>query len=46
VCASLNGLFDLENDKKYYQPKELNKKTKKNFRIGIPYNILWQASYA
>ena len=29
VCASLNGLFDLELDKKYYQPKELNKKLKK-----------------
>jgi hypothetical protein len=29
VCASLNGLFDLGLDKKYYQPKELNKKLKK-----------------
>ena len=29
VCTSLNGLFDLALDKKYYQPKELNKKLKK-----------------
>jgi len=29
VCSSLNGLFDLGLDKKYYQPKELNKKLKK-----------------
>jgi hypothetical protein len=29
VCASLNGLFDSGLDKKYYQPKELNKKLKK-----------------
>jgi transposase len=29
VCTSLNGLFDLGLDKKYYQPKELNKKLKK-----------------
>jgi len=29
VCASLNGLFDLGIDKKYYQPKELNKKLKR-----------------
>jgi hypothetical protein len=28
VCSSLNGLFDLGLDKKYYQPKELNKKLK------------------
>ena len=28
VCTSLNGLFDLGLDKKYYQPKELNKKLK------------------
>lgn len=29
VCTALNGLFDLELDKKHYQPKELNKKIKK-----------------
>lgn len=29
VCTSLNGVFDLGLDKKYYQPKELNKKIKK-----------------
>ena len=29
VCTSLNGLFDLGLDKKYYQPKELNKKLRK-----------------
>jgi hypothetical protein len=28
VCTSLNGLFDLGLDRKYYQPKELNKKLK------------------
>jgi transposase len=28
VCTSLNGLFNLGLDKKYYQPKELNKKLK------------------
>lgn len=29
VCTSLNGVFDLGLDKKYYLPKELNKKLKK-----------------
>lgn len=29
VCTSLNAVFDLGLDKKYYQPKELNKKIKK-----------------
>jgi transposase len=29
VCTSLNGLFGLGLDKKYYQPKELNKKLRK-----------------
>ena len=29
VCTSLNALFNLGLDKKYYQPKELNKKLKK-----------------
>lgn len=29
VCTALNALFDLGLDKKYYQPKELNKKIKK-----------------
>jgi len=29
VCTSLNGLFELGLDKKYYLPKELNKKLKK-----------------
>ena len=29
VCTALNGLFGLGLDKKYYQPKELNKKLKK-----------------
>lgn len=29
VCASLNAITGLELDKKYYQPKELNKKIKK-----------------
>ena len=29
VCTALNAAFDLGLDKKYYQPKELNKKIKK-----------------
>lgn len=29
VCTALNGLYGLELDKKYYQPKELHKKIKK-----------------
>lgn len=29
VCTALNAVFDLELNKKYYQPKELNKKVKK-----------------
>lgn len=29
VCTALNGVFDLGLDKKYYQPKELNKKIRK-----------------
>ena len=29
VCTAINGVFDLGLDKKYYQPKELNKKLKK-----------------
>lgn len=29
VCTALNTVFDLGLDKKYYQPKELNKKIKK-----------------
>jgi len=29
VCTALNGIFGLGPDKKYYQPKELNKKLKK-----------------
>jgi transposase len=29
VCSAFNGLFDLGLDKKYYLPKELNKKIKK-----------------
>ena len=29
VCTALNGVFELELDKKYYLPKELNKKIKK-----------------
>ena len=29
VCTTLNAVFDLGLDKKYYQPKELNKKLKK-----------------
>jgi transposase len=29
VCTALNAVFDLELNKKYYQPKELNKKIKK-----------------
>ena len=29
VCTSFNGLFSLGLDKKFYQPKELNKKLKK-----------------
>lgn len=28
VCTALNAIFDLRLDKKYYQPKELNKKIK------------------
>lgn len=31
VCTTLNGVFDLGLDKKYYLPKELNKKIKKIF---------------
>lgn len=29
ICTALNTIFDLELNKKYYQPKELNKKVKK-----------------
>lgn len=29
ICTSLNAVFGLELDKKYYQPKELNRKLKK-----------------
>ena len=29
VCTAFNGLFDLGLDKKYYEPKELNKKLRK-----------------
>lgn len=29
VCTALNTVFDLKLDRKYYQPKELNKKIKK-----------------
>jgi len=29
VCTALNGLYDLGLDKKYYRPKDLNKKIKK-----------------
>ena len=29
VLTSLNAIFNLELDKKYYQPKDLNKKIKK-----------------
>ena len=31
VCTALNATFELGLDKKYYQPKELNKKLKKFF---------------
>jgi transposase len=31
VCTALNGIFDLGLDKKFYLPKELNKKIKKIF---------------
>lgn len=29
LCTALNSIFDLGLDKKYYLPKELNKKIKK-----------------
>lgn len=29
LCTTLNGIFGLDLDKKYYQPKDLNKKIKK-----------------
>lgn len=29
ICTALNAIFDLNLDKRYYQPKELNKKIKK-----------------
>lgn len=32
ICTALNAAFDLQLDKKYYQPKELNKKIKKILR--------------
>ena len=32
VCNALNAIFNLELDKKFYQPKELNKKCKKIFK--------------
>lgn len=36
VCTALNAAFDLGLDKKYYQPKELNKKLKKFWnRVSI-----------
>ena len=33
ICTSLNAVTGLGLDKKYYQPKELNKKNQKNFII-------------
>jgi len=35
---SLNAILELELDKKYYQPKDLNKK---NFNLNFPYNIFY-----
>lgn len=32
ICSALNGIYDLGLDKKYYLPKELNKKIKKILR--------------
>ena len=37
ACTALNALTGLGLDKKYYQPKELNKN---NFEVMSPYNIL------
>lgn len=39
VCTALNAVSGLGLDKKYYQPKELNK-NQKNFKVIFPYNIL------
>ncbi|GHV48660.1 IS4 family transposase [Synergistales bacterium] len=30
ICTALNAVFEIDLDKKYYQPKELNKKLKKS----------------
>ena len=38
VLMSLNAILELELDKKYYQPKDLNKK---NFNLNFPYNIFY-----
>ncbi len=35
VCTALNDVFGLGLDKKYYQPKELNKKIKKISRQAL-----------
>jgi hypothetical protein len=32
VCAAFNGIFDLGLDKKYYRPKDLNKKIRNILR--------------
>mgnify|MGYP004518344433 FL=1 len=37
ACTALNAITGLGLDKKYYQPKELNKN---NFEVMSPYNIL------
>ena len=37
VLTALNAIMDLGLDKKYYQPKDLNKK--KKFNLDVPYNI-------
>ena len=36
VLTALNAIMDLGLDKKYYQPKDLNKK---KFNLDVPYNI-------
>ncbi|MCL6493586.1 MAG: hypothetical protein K6T54_02275, partial [Ignavibacterium sp.] len=43
VCTALNAVFDLALDKKYYQPKELNKKIKKIFCFILKNSALYSA---
>ena len=46
ICTTLNATFALGLDRKYYHPKELNKKLKKFFKSGFLYNTFHQLQKA